>query len=157
MVRFIRTEDTLSIRNEILREGKLQIDECRFPGDDNDTSFHLGYFFNDKLVSIATFHQQKLNDTFSEIKPVYLSVLNQPGASFQLRGMATLSGYRKKGFGNQLVNFAIVYLRGKKVNYLWCNARKGHISFYLGLGFEVISDEFEIPDIGPHKTMYLKI
>ena len=79
------------------------------------------------------------------------------GTSYQLRGMATLPEYRNKGFGNQLVNFAIVYLRGQKVHYLWCNARKKSFSFYLGLGFEFISDEFEIEGIGPHKSMYLKI
>ncbi len=34
--------------------------------------------------------------------------------AYQLRGMATLAEYRGKGIGNQLVNFAIVYMRGRK-------------------------------------------
>jgi ribosomal protein S18 acetylase RimI-like enzyme len=71
--------------------------------------------------------------------------------------MATLESYRGKGLGNKLLNFAIVYLRGQKVNYLWCNARKAAFGFYLALGFEFISAEYEIPGIGPHKKMYLKI
>jgi predicted GNAT family N-acyltransferase len=71
--------------------------------------------------------------------------------------MATTEKYRGKGLGNRLVNFAITYLRGQKVNYIWCNARKKALQFYLGVGFEVVSPEFEVPGIGPHYVMYVKI
>jgi ribosomal protein S18 acetylase RimI-like enzyme len=143
MTRFIPVEDTLAIRNEILREGKLTLDQCRFPGDDGEGAFHLGYFIGEKLVCVASFHP-KGHEKF-------------PGKGYQLRGMATLEDYRGKGIGNQLVNFAIVYLRGQKANYIWCNARKTALKFYINLGFEVISDEFEVPVIGPHRVLYLKI
>ena len=143
MIRFIPVEDTLAIRNEILREGKLTLDQCRFPGDEAEGAFHLGYFDKEKLVCIATFHPKNHE--------------KYPGIGFQLRGMATLEDYRGKGIGNQLVNFAIVYLRGQKANYIWCNARKKAIKFYQNIGFEIISDEFEVPGIGPHHVLYLKI
>jgi GNAT superfamily N-acetyltransferase len=71
--------------------------------------------------------------------------------------MATVEAHRGKGFGNQLLNFAIVYLRGQKANYLWCNARKKALPFYLNMGFEIISAEFEVPGIGPHYVLYVKI
>lgn len=148
MIRFIPTADTLPIRNEILREGKLSPDQCVFPGDDAEGSFHLGYYNDEKLVCVATFHRQECS--------VILPVMHEK-AGYQLRGMATLAGYQGQGFGNRLVNFAIVYLKGQKVDYLWCNARKKAFRFYQDLGFEFISDEFEIAGIGPHKTMYLKI
>jgi hypothetical protein len=48
-------------------------------------------------------------------------------------------------------------MRGQKVNYVWCNARKKAVPFYRNLGFEIISDEFEVPVIGPHYVLYLKI
>lgn len=143
MIRFIRAEDTLPIRNEVLREGKLKPDECRFSGDEAEGAFHLGYYDQDKLVCIATFHLQNYGQF--------------TGTGYQLRGMATLEAYRGKGIGNQLVNFAIVYLRGQKANYIWCNARLKAIKFYHDLGFEVISDEFEVPNIGLHRVLYLKI
>jgi len=143
MIRFIQLEDTLPVRNEVLREGKLTPDECRFPGDEAKGTFHLGYFDKDKLACIATFHLKG----YSEF----------PGTGYQLRGMATLENYRGKGFGNQLVNFAIVYLRGQKANYTWCNARVKAIPFYQNLGFEMISPEFDVPGIGPHRVLYLKI
>ena len=95
------------------------------------------------MACIASFHPQ----TYGE----YV------GKAYQLRGMATLEKFRGQGLGNQLVNFAIVYLRGQKANYMWCNARKTAVQFYLNTGFEIISAEFEVAGIGPHYVMYVKI
>lgn len=143
MIKFISADDVLPIRNEVLREGKLTLDECRFTNDDAEGSFHLGFYIEDELACIASFHPQ----TYGEFT----------GKAYQLRGMATNEQYRGKGYGNRLVNFAITYLRGQKINYLWCNARKKAVPFYLGTGFEVISPEFDVPGIGPHHVMYVKI
>jgi predicted GNAT family N-acyltransferase len=143
MIRFIQTDDVLALRNEVLREGRLTLDECRFQNDDAEGTFHLGYFDNGQLVCVASFHPQNYKE--------------YTGKAYQLRGMATRESHRGKGIGNQLVNFAIVYMRGQKVNYVWCNARKKAIRFYQNLGFEIISAEFEVPGIGPHHVLYLKI
>lgn len=143
MINFITADEVLPIRNEILREGRLNLDECRFAGDDHPDSFHFGYFDGEKLACIASFHPQGYGEFV--------------GRGYQLRGMATLKEYQGKGVGTQLVNFAVTYLRGQKVNYVWCNARKVAVSFYSNTGFEVISPEFDIQGIGPHHVMYLKI
>ena len=141
MIRFISTEDTLSLRSAVLREG-IAPELCRFDGDDDENTFHLGYYEDDELICIGSFHKQG-KEGYS-------------GEGYQLRGMATREDYQGKGIGNQLLNFAIVYLRGRKVNYIWCNARINACRFYLGIGFEIISDEFEIVGVGPHREMYLK-
>lgn len=143
MIKFIAVEDLLEIRNRVLREGRLTLDECRFPTDKLTGAFHLGYYVNDQLACIASFHPQNYEGF--------------QGNGYQLRGMATIEKYRGQGLGNQLLNFGIVYLRGQKANYLWCNARKKALLFYLNMGFEVISAEFEVPVIGPHYVMYVKI
>ena len=143
MVKFISKDGVLPIRNEILREGKRTLEQCRFQGDDDPESFHLGYFNNDQLACIASFHPQGYGEF--------------AGKAYQLRGMATLNAFQGKGLGTQLVNFAVVYMRGQKVNYVWCNARKLATSFYSNLGFEIVSSEFDIQGIGPHYAMYLKI
>ena len=143
MIKFIIADDVLPIRNEVLREGRLTLNECRFTGDDHKGAFHLGYYIADELACIATFHPQTYE--------------GYEGKAYQLRGMATTQKHRNQGLGNQLVNFAIVYMRGQNVNYCWCNARKKAVAFYKNLGFEVISDEFDVPDIGPHYVMYVKI
>lgn len=144
MIKFITSDEVLPVRSVILRNGK-QLEECVFPTDNIENAFHLGYFLDDNLVSVVSFHPQ--NST----------LFGDEAVGYQLRGMGTLAPYQGKGIGNQLVNFAIVYLRGKKVNYIWCNARQKAYRFYQDLGFEFISNEFEISGIGPHKTMYLKI
>lgn len=142
MITFVKTDAVLPLRSTVLRDGK-PLAECVFPGDENETTFHLADIQNNEAVCVATFHLQE--------HPAF------KGHAYQLRGMATAPEYRGQGVGNQLVNFSIVYLRGLKADYLWCNARKAAYSFYLGVGFEFISDEFEIAGIGPHRTMYLKI
>ncbi|HTN19121.1 MAG TPA: GNAT family N-acetyltransferase [Pelobium sp.] len=143
MIKFIKTEDVLPLRNAILRKGKLTLEECIFENDDNADTFHLGFLANEQIVCVASFHQQAKDDF--------------TGIGYQLRGMATATKYQGKGFGNRLLNFAIVYLKGQKVNYLWCNAREKAFKFYQSLGFEFISESFEIPEIGTHRVMYLKI
>ncbi|OOQ58057.1 GNAT family N-acetyltransferase [Mucilaginibacter pedocola] len=143
MIKFITADDVLPLRNEVLREGRLTLDECRFPNDNAEDAFHLGYYVGDELACIASFHPQGYKE--------------YQGKAYQLRGMATGAEHRGKGIGNMLVNFAITYLRGQKANYLWCNARKVAVQFYMGTGFEVISPVFDVPGIGPHYVMYVKI
>ena len=142
MIRFIQSDELLTLRSVVLRNGK-PLDDCRFPTDHVPGAFHMGYYANKELACIASFHPQ--------------SYEKYNGVGYQLRGMATAEAYRGHGFGNQLINFAIVYLRGQNANYIWCNARKSAARFYQGVGFELISAEFEMPDIGPHFVMYLKI
>ena len=143
MIKFIDVEELLPVRNEVLREGRLTLDECRFTSDEVEGAFHLGYYVDNELTCVVSFHPKKHE--------------GYVGTGYQLRGMATLKKYRGRGIGNQLVNFSIVYLRGQKANYIWCNARKAALKFYESLGFEVISDEFDIKSIGPHRVLYLKI
>lgn len=143
MIKFIEVEALLEVRNEVLREGKLKPEECLFPTDKIDGAFHLGYYVEEELACVVSFHPQ----SYGKFE----------GQGYQLRGMATTEKYRGKGIGNQLVNFAIVYLKGQKANYVWCNARKKALRFYYNVGFEVVSEEFEVPGIGPHYVMYVKI
>ena len=35
----------------------------------------------------------------------------------------------------------------------WCNARTSAAGYYEKIGFVIASDEFELPDIGPHVLM----
>ncbi len=143
MIKFIEVENLLPIRNTVLREGRLTLDECRFPTDKIEGAFHLGYYVDEELACIVSFHPQP----YDKFGP----------NGYQLRGMATTEKYRGQGIGNQLVNFALTYLRGQKVNYVWCNARKKAVPFYHNTGFEIVSAEFEVPGIGPHYVMYVKL
>lgn len=141
IIKEITVTDTYGIRLEVLRKN---IDlPYKFKGDYNEDTFHLGGFYKGELVGIATFMK---ND---------LAPLN--GKQYQLRGMATLSKIRGKGLGRQIIEKAIVILKGKGVDFLWCNARKEAVLFYEKLKFTKIGEDFMVEKVGLHYKMFTKI
>ena len=100
MIKFISADDVLALRNEVLRDGKLTLDECRFPTDVIDGAFHMGYYVGEELATVVSFFPQTYG--------------GYAGLGYQLRGMATSEKYRGQGLGTRLVNFAVVYLQGQK-------------------------------------------
>ena len=40
---------------------------------------------------------------------------------------------------------------------LWCDAREVAFGFYERMGFVFLNDTYDIPDIGPHRTMALDL
>ena len=142
MVKFILPEEVLPLRSLMLRNGK-PLEECVFDGDTAYDTFHLGYLFNGEIKSVATFMR---NDFFPE-----------DGEGYQLRGMATHPDFGGQGFGAALINFAIDYLKEYNTDYLWCNARSSAAPFYKKIGFINESPEFDIPGIGFHYEMRLKL
>jgi predicted GNAT family N-acyltransferase len=138
MVKYISAEDALPLRSSVLRSN-LPFSQCVFPTDNIEGGFHLGAVADEQIVSIATF--------FPEDYP------EQGVGGFRLRGMATDPAFAGKGYGAKLINFAVSALTSANASYIWCNARSSAVVFYKKLGFEVISDEFEVPGIGPHFNM----
>lgn len=137
MVRFISSQDTLSLRSKILRNN-LPLDECVFPSDKVEGAFHLGCFLEGELISVASFFPNNYQGRKS---------------GYQLRGMATAKEFAGKGYGAKLIDFAITQLNATKATYLWCNARTNAVEFYKKKGFEIMSSEFEIEGVGPHFEM----
>lgn len=76
-----------------------------------------------------------------------------PAGGWRLRGMATAADVRGTGFGAALLAACIEHVAASGGGELWCNARQVAIGFYRRAGFEVVSDEFDIPRIGPHVVM----
>ncbi len=143
MIQEISSEQTYPLRSEILRWGQVPPEKCGNPEDILDGSFHLGYFENNKLVGIASFHIEPMPDN--------------PNKAYRLRGMAVAKSHQNKGIGKKLVQYAIELLKNKNVEYLWCNARTSAKYFYEKMNFETFSEEFEIPNIGPHYRMRIKL
>ena len=142
MIKFIPTELTLPLRSKILRNG-LPLEECRFPTDDLEETFHLAIYADDELISIATFFPNHYKD--------------KKELGYQLRGMATDTPFSGKGHGKQLIEFAVEYIKKTNAQYIWCNARTSAIQFYQKLGFNIVSEEFEVEGIGPHYQMILNL
>lgn len=140
---FISADETLLLRSQQLRNNKA-LEECRFDSDYLPGAFHLAYK-NEKneivcILSCLPNDNQALR-----------------GVGYQLRGMATRADCQGKGLGRQLVSFCMDYLKEKNCDYLWCNARKIAYLFYEKMGFEFLTEEFEIQNIGTHREMYIML
>ncbi|MGK6351377.1 GNAT family N-acetyltransferase [Parapedobacter sp. DT-150] len=144
MIRFISTEDTLPLRSRVLRDGAPP-DSCYFQGDDSPDTFHMGYVSSQQGIICVLSCQPETMDGYE-------------GLGYRLRGMATHPDWRGKGIGSLLLDAAIDHLTTVLMaDYLWCNARRAAYDFYLHLGFSFLSEEFEIPGIGPHKVMFRRL
>lgn len=141
-VKKITALETYPVRHPILREGRPFAD-CAFDLDNHDSTMHLGLFFNNDLVGVASF--MKNNNPFFE-------ETNQ----YQLRGMAILKAYQKKGLGKLLLNVGEKEV-SKICSRLWFNAREIALNFYRSNGYQTIGDSFEINGIGTHFVMTKKL
>jgi predicted GNAT family N-acyltransferase len=139
-VRPITAEDTIEIRWAILRPG-FPRDSAIFAGDDSPGTQHLGVFLDDRLVGVASLYDAPLPDETVSFHPQ------------QLRGMATLPEVRGSGCGRALLEGCHESTRRSGSALLWCNARRTAVDFYRRHGWEVCSEEFDIPTVGPHFRM----
>ncbi len=138
-VKQIEAKDTYQLRSEVLRQG-LPIESCHFDGDFDDNTFHLGAFQDDKLTSVASFYLKRNKSIEDEYQ-------------YQLRGMATKLASQGKGLSSALLRTAFPIVQRNHVKMLWCNARVSAVDFYKKVGFEIISDEFHVENVGPHYLM----
>lgn len=139
IVKQIEAKDTYNIRHKVLRKGR-PIESCYFENDNDELTFHLGAYIDERLASVASFYLNR-HEAFED------------EYQFQLRGMATLPEFQGKGLSSALLKAAFPLIKKNHVNMLWCNARKVAKGFYERVGFESVGDEFDIPDVGPHYLM----
>jgi ribosomal protein S18 acetylase RimI-like enzyme len=76
---------------------------------------------------------------------------------FQIRGMAVLEQYQKKGFGVALLKFCENRIRNKMGEIIWFNARETAIGFYEKSDYQKSGNGFEIADIGIHYVLFKKL
>ncbi|MBS2970602.1 GNAT family N-acetyltransferase [Metabacillus sp. KIGAM252] len=143
IVTFIHSEEAVPLRQKLLRPGQ-PVSSCRYENDNNESSFHLGCYEDELLISIASFSE--------EVIPL-LSGDHQ----YRLRGMATLQEYRNRKAGSSLLIKAEQVLAERKVDLWWCNARTSVEAYYLKQGLHPVGGVFEIEGIGPHQVMYKQL
>lgn len=140
MVKKITYLDTFPVRSAVLRQGK-PIETCFFYGDDEKETTHFGLFNAEKLIGIASVFYVK-NEIFKQ------------NIQFQLRGMAVLTEYQGLGYGKIILKEICTFVKTKKADVLWFNARENAVPFYQNIGFLKSGKPFEIPDIGTHFLMF---
>ncbi|WP_298512452.1 GNAT family N-acetyltransferase [uncultured Kordia sp.] len=139
IIKEITAKTAFDVRHPVLRTGK-PLESCHFQGDDLPTTFHLGYYINEQLVGVVTL----MKNTHA--------TLNIETA-FQLRGMAVLSNFQKRGIGDALVKKAEEMILARGGTLIWMNAREIAVRFYEKLHYQKHGEPFTIPKIGLHFVM----
>ena len=126
----IQTHD---LRSRILRDG-TPTSNLVWPGDDLDTTLHLGVMIDGLAAPVATstWLRQQSPDV-------------PHGIGSQLRGMATDTGVRGDGYGSLLLQAGLARVAHDGADHVWANARSAVLDFYLRHGFVITSDEFVTP------------
>ena len=142
-IKKISALETFSVRHPVLRNGK-SIESCHFDGDNSQTTVHFGLYEKENLIGIVSLFEIK-NDLFDHER------------QSQIRGMAVLKEYQKKGLGKILILNAEKYCIQEKLHLIWFNARKEAIGFYEKMGYKTEGKSFEIKDVGEHIIMFKNI
>ncbi|MGB1131491.1 MAG: GNAT family N-acetyltransferase [Flavobacteriaceae bacterium] len=142
-LKIVKSDDLLNLRSKILRNN-LDPNLCRFPGDKEINSFHIGAFNGNTLIGGVSVMK-------NECKKKEL-----PNCS-QLRGLFVDKEFQHNGIGKTIVNFVENRLRDSGVNYLWMNARESAVLFYLKLNYSNSKISYVINEIGLHYLMYKKL
>ncbi len=142
-LKIVKSDDLLNLRSKILRNN-LDPNLCRFPGDKEINSFHIGAFNGNTLIGGVSVMK-------NECKKKEL-----PNC-FQLRGLFVDKEFQHNGIGKTIVNFVENRLRDSGVNYLWMNARESAVLFYLKLNYSNSKISYVINEIGLHYLMYKKL
>ena len=136
LLRRASLDEILALRHAVLRPG-LPPESAAFDGDDAPETRHFGAFHDRTAIGCLSFVRR-----------------DRDGAAHQLRGMATAAAARGAGVGRALLGFAEEALVAETgIRGLWCNARVESIGFYERVGWEVVSEVFEVPGVGPHRVM----
>jgi GNAT superfamily N-acetyltransferase len=78
----------------------------------------------------------------------------EPG-DWRIRGMATEPAARGRGAGAAVLAALIAHASAAGARRIWCHGRSPARSLYERAGMRAISEEFELPEIGPHFVMEL--
>ena len=138
-IRNVSAAETRPLRHELLRPHQ-PAEELVFPGDEDARARHFGAYLDGALVGIASVYQDPLP--------------GEAGATaWRLRMMGVRPELRRSGIGRGLLDACAQHATSCGGRLLWCNARVVALDFYRAWGFEVVSDEFDVPGVGPHYRM----
>jgi ribosomal protein S18 acetylase RimI-like enzyme len=134
-VRAIPLAETRALRQSILRPHQTL---AELAADERAGSFAVGAFERDRLVAVG------------------LITPGPPPEGWRVRGMATVPEARGRGAGSAVLAALVDHAIEHGADRIWCNARTPARRLYERAGFRVVSDEFELPRIGPHYVMALE-
>jgi len=134
-VRPVSPEQTRALRQTVLRPHET-VDEVA--SRESADAFVVGAFDGDELVAAGL-----------------IAPDGEPGG-WRIRGMATAPPARGQGVGTGVLEALLAHALAAGAQRIWCNARTPARSLYERAGLRVVSEEFELPRIGPHVVMELR-
>jgi len=138
-LRLATIDEILPLRHVELRPG-LPLEAARFDGDEEPETHHFGAFLRASGVPVAC-----------------VSCMRRPRDgrdAWQVRGMATRADLVRRGIGRSLLRHALAALsEAGGPELLWCNARVAALGFWEREGWVIVSEVFDIPGVGPHRTL----
>ena len=142
-VKKVVAEEVRPLRHAELRNGQ-NFSTTSYIEDNEESTFHMASILDNKVVTCASYYPEK-------------SLNIKSNRAYRLRGMATDSNFKRKGFASALMQESFKELKQRDCDMLWCNARLGAVNFYKSVGFKLKGDLFDIEGIGPHYYMYKEI
>ena len=139
----VRVELTRRLREAVLRPGFPPAMSV-YPSDTLLDAQHFAAWLGNKIVGVASIHPEPL--TGFENK-----------RSWRLRGMAVDPSFQGTGIGKQILDECLKFIKQFDGEILWCNGRKTALKFYQSFGFNIIGEEFEVAESGPHFVMILPV
>jgi GNAT superfamily N-acetyltransferase len=107
------------------------------PGSEPQDAYAVGAFDGDALIAVGLIGPDP----------------ERSAGSWRVRGMATDAPSRGRGCGTAVLAALLDHARANGARAVWCTVRTPARSLYERAGFRALSDEFELPDIGPHFEM----
>ncbi|GAB3356282.1 GNAT family N-acetyltransferase [Modestobacter lapidis] len=132
---------TYPLRAQELRHGRPpEID-----GDDAPYALHLAARLDGgEIVGVVRFHPRDCP-------------WRQAEAPWQLRGMATDPRVRGLGAGRALVAEGLTRVVQRGADLVWCDARAAAVGFYERIGFTVVTGDYDLRPVGPHRGMVVEL
>lgn len=112
LIKQISAAETYPLRHSVMWPDQ-PLSFIKLPED--VTGIHFGLFKDELLISVVS---------------LFIS-----GETAQFRKFATVSEEQQKGYGTWLLNHLIDFVKEKKLQLLWCNARVDKTTYYLKFGF----------------------
>jgi len=135
-IRPVELAQTRELRQAVLRPHQTLADLAAHEPTD---AFAVGAFDADALVAVGLIGPD-----------------GGPG-EWRIRGMATAPAVRGRGAGTAVLEALLRHAAAAGARRVWCNARTPARTLYERAGLHVVSDEFELPMIGPHLVMELRM
>ncbi len=135
LARAVPLAQTRALRQAVLRPHET-IEQVA--ADEAPDAFAVGGFDGDELIAVGL-----------------IAPDGGPGA-WRVRGMATAPHARGRGGGGAVLDALVSHAVAHGAERIWCNARVPAVPFYERAGMRVISEEFELPNIGPHVVMEIR-